>query len=92
MKRKRLLRKYNMEKTENLDQVIEELKQIVSAWTQRLSRYRKSQNQYYQNNNNNNTERCICCVFEHTEMLKSVTLLGVKESHNHEVCQMGPPL
>ena len=31
MKRKRLLRKYNMEKTENLDQVIEDLKQIVSA-------------------------------------------------------------
>jgi hypothetical protein len=31
MKRKRLLRKYNMEKMENLDQVIEELKQIVSA-------------------------------------------------------------
>jgi hypothetical protein len=31
------------------------------------------------NNNNNNKERCICCVFEHNEMLKSVTLLGVED-------------
>jgi len=38
-----------MEKKENLDQVIEELKQNVSAKTQRSSRYRKRQNQYYQN-------------------------------------------
>jgi hypothetical protein len=32
-----------------LDQVIEELKQKVSAKTQRLSRYKKRQKQYYQN-------------------------------------------
>ena len=43
IKRTRLLKKYNIEKKENLDQVIEELKQKVSAKTQRLSRYRKRQ-------------------------------------------------
>jgi len=32
-KRTRLLKKYNIEKKENLDQVIEELKQKVSAKT-----------------------------------------------------------
>jgi hypothetical protein len=47
-KRNRLLRKNNIE-GENLDQVTEELKQKVSAKTQRFSRYRKRQNQYYQN-------------------------------------------
>ena len=47
--RTRLLKKYNTEKTEELDQLIEELKQNVSAKTQQLSRYRKKQNQYYQN-------------------------------------------
>jgi hypothetical protein len=47
--RTRLLKKYNTEKTEELDQLIEELKQKFSAKTQRLSRYRKRQNQYYQN-------------------------------------------
>jgi hypothetical protein len=45
----RLLKKYNIEKEENLDQPIEELKQNVSAKTQRLFRYTKRQNQYYQN-------------------------------------------
>jgi hypothetical protein len=35
--RTRLLKKYNIEKTEQLDQLIEELKQKVSAKTQRLS-------------------------------------------------------
>jgi len=45
----RLLKKYNIKKKENLDQLIEELKQKVSAKTQRLSRYRKRQNHYYQN-------------------------------------------
>jgi len=49
VKRTRLLEKYNTEKKQNLDKVIEELKQKVSAKTQRLSRYRKRQNQYYQN-------------------------------------------
>ena len=39
--RTRLLKKYNIEKTEELDQMIEELKQKVSAKTQRLSRYKK---------------------------------------------------
>jgi hypothetical protein len=33
MKRRRLLRKYKVETKENLDQVIEELKQKVSAKT-----------------------------------------------------------
>ena len=32
-----------------MDQLIEELKEKVSAKTQRLSRQRKKQNQYYQN-------------------------------------------
>ena len=49
VKRIRLLKKHNIEKKENLDQVIEELKQKVSTKMQRLSRYRKRQNQYYQN-------------------------------------------
>ena len=47
--RTRLLKKYKGEKTEELDQLIEEFKQKVSVKTQRLSRYRKRQNQYYQN-------------------------------------------
>jgi hypothetical protein len=41
MNRKRLLRKYNVTKEDNLDQVIEELKQKVSAKMKKLSRYRK---------------------------------------------------
>jgi hypothetical protein len=49
MKREILLRKYKIETKENLDQVIEELKQKVSAKTQLLSRYKKRQKQYYQN-------------------------------------------
>jgi hypothetical protein len=49
IKRTRLFKKYNIEKEEKLDQLTEELKQNVSAKTQRLSRYRKRQNQYYQN-------------------------------------------
>ena len=47
--RTRLLKKYNIEKTEELDQLIEELKQKVLAKTQQLSRYKKRKNQYYQN-------------------------------------------
>ena len=50
IKRTRSLKKYNTEAKESLDQLIEELKQKVSAKTQRLSRYRKRKNQYYQNN------------------------------------------
>ena len=46
--RARLLKKYNVEKKQNLDKVIEELKQKVSA-KMRLFRYRKRQHQYYQN-------------------------------------------
>jgi hypothetical protein len=42
MKRRELLRKYNIEKKENWNQVIEELKQKVSAKMQ-LSRYTKRQ-------------------------------------------------
>jgi hypothetical protein len=41
MKRERLLSKYKIDTKENLDQVSEELKQKVSAKTQRLSRYKK---------------------------------------------------
>jgi hypothetical protein len=37
IKRTRLLKKYNIEKKENLEQLIEQLKQKVSAKTQRLS-------------------------------------------------------
>jgi hypothetical protein len=47
--RTKLLKKYNIEKKESFDQLIEEFKQKVSAKTQQLSRYRKRQNQYYQN-------------------------------------------
>ena len=47
--RTRLLKKYKIEKTEELVKLIEELKQKVSAKTQRLSRCKKRQNQYYQN-------------------------------------------
>ena len=39
--RTRLLKKYNIQKTEELDQLIQELKQKVSAKTQRLSRHKK---------------------------------------------------
>jgi GTPase involved in cell partitioning and DNA repair len=46
VKRTRVLEKYNIEKTENLDKVIEELQQKISAKMQPLSRYRKRQNQY----------------------------------------------
>ena len=49
MKRSRLLKKYNIEKEEDLNRLIEALKQKVSAKTQRLSSYRKRQNQCYQN-------------------------------------------
>jgi hypothetical protein len=49
MKRKRLLRKYNIVKEDNLDQVTAELKQKVLAKMQQLPRYRKRQNQFYQN-------------------------------------------
>ena len=49
VKRTSLLTNYNTEKKENLDQVIEELKQKVSAKPRTLSRYRKRQNQYYLN-------------------------------------------
>jgi len=49
IKRTRLIKKYNIEVKEELDQLIEELKQKVSTKTQRLTRYRKRQNQYYQN-------------------------------------------
>jgi len=38
IKRTRLLKKYNIEKKENLDQLIAELKQKVSAKTQQLFR------------------------------------------------------
>jgi hypothetical protein len=49
IKRTRLLKKYNAEVKESLDQLIEELKQKVSTKMQRLSRDRKRQNHYYQN-------------------------------------------
>jgi len=49
IKRTRLFKKYNIEKEEDLNRLIEELKQKVAAKTQRLSRYRKRQNHYYQN-------------------------------------------
>jgi len=42
MKSNRLPKKYKIEKEENLNQVIEELKQKVSSKMQRFSRYRKN--------------------------------------------------
>ena len=49
IKRTTLLKKYNIEAKENLNQLIEKIKQNVSAKTQRLSRYRKRHTQCYQN-------------------------------------------
>ena len=49
IKRTRLFKKYSIEKEDDLNRLIEELKQKVATKTQRLSRYRKRQNQYYQN-------------------------------------------
>ena len=49
IKRTRLFKKYNTEKKEDLNRLIQELKQKVAAKMQRLSRYWKRQNQYYQN-------------------------------------------
>ena len=60
IKRTRLLKKYNTETKECLDQLIEELEQKVSTMTQRLSRYKKRQTQYYQNRRLEQTVRnCI---------------------------------
>jgi len=47
IKRSRMLKKYNIEKGEDLNRLIEE--QNVSEKPQQLSRYRERQNQYYQN-------------------------------------------
>ena len=41
--------KNNIETTASLAQLIEELKQKISAKTQRLARYKKRQDQYYHN-------------------------------------------
>jgi hypothetical protein len=49
IKRTRLFKKCNIEKEEDLNRLIEDLKQKFAAKTQRLSRYRKRQNHYYQN-------------------------------------------
>jgi hypothetical protein len=49
IKRTTLFKKYNTEEEENLNRLIEELRQKVAAKTQRLSRYMKRQNQYYHN-------------------------------------------
>jgi hypothetical protein len=49
IKRTRLFKKYNIEKKESFDQIIEKFKQKVPMKMQRLSRYRKIYNQYYQN-------------------------------------------
>ena len=67
--RTRLLMKYNIKKTEELYQLNEELKQKVSAKTQRLFRYRKRQNQYYQNKLLRQTARNFITVLgRHTPM------------------------
>jgi len=49
IKRTRLFKKYNVEKEEDLNRLIEKVKQKAAPKTQRPSRYRKRQNQYYQN-------------------------------------------
>jgi hypothetical protein len=98
IKRTRLLKKYNTEAKESLDQLIEELKQKSSAKTQRLSRYRKRQNQYYQNK----LFRTDCKKFynhlrqpnpkmKNTPGKEEVEnfwreIYGKKVSHNEEVC------
>ena len=45
----KLFKKYNIEKKESLAQLIEELKQKISAKTQRLASYKERQDQYYHN-------------------------------------------
>ena len=98
MKRTRLLKKYNIEVKESLDQLIEELKQNVPAKTQRLFRYRKRQNQYYQNK----LFRTDCKKFynhlrqpkpnvKNTPGKEEVEnfwreIFGKKVSHNEEAC------
>jgi hypothetical protein len=96
MKRKILLRQYDIDKKENLGQVIEELKQKVSGKT-RLSRYRKRQNQYYQNKmfrtdckkfynllkqTNTNVRNSI--TKEEIENIWKVNIYGKKVQHNEE--------
>jgi hypothetical protein len=49
IRKERLLRKYNMEKDENLDQVTEELQKKCISKDATIFRCRKIQNQYYQN-------------------------------------------
>ena len=63
IKRTRLLKKYNTETKESLDQLIEELKQKMSAKTQRLARYKKRQTQYYQNKLfRTDSNKCYNCL------------------------------
>jgi Sec-independent protein translocase protein TatA len=94
----RLLKKYNTEKKESLDQLTEELKQKVSAKTQQLSSYRKRQNQYYQNK----LFRIDCkkfynCLWQTYPNVKNAPdkkevenfwgeIYGKKDQHNEEVC------
>jgi hypothetical protein len=96
MKRERLLRKYKIETKENLDQVIEELKQKVSAKTQRLFRYKKRQRQYYQKKMFRTDCKKFYNFFRHTntnvkkaprkEDIESFwrTIFGEKVWHNEE--------
>ena len=98
IKRTRLLKKYNIEVKESLDQLIEELKQKVSAKTQQLFRYRKRQTQYYQNN----LFRTDCktfynCLWQPNPNVKNTPgkeevenfwreIYGKKVSHSEEAC------
>jgi len=94
----RLLKKYNIETKEGLYQLIEELKQKVSAKMQRLSRYKKRQTQYYQNKLfRTQCKKFYNCLRQPNPSMKNATgkeevenfwreMYGKKVSHNVEVC------
>jgi membrane protein involved in colicin uptake len=98
IKRTRLSKKYNTEKKKSLDQLIEELKQKFSAKTQRLSRYRKRQNQYYENKLFRTYCKKFCNFLRQTypnvknapdkEEVENFwgEIYGRKVQHNEEVC------
>jgi hypothetical protein len=71
IKRARLLKKCNIEKEKNLNQLIDKLKQKASAKTQPLSRYKKRQNRITKINCLGQTVRNFITVLDrHTAMRK----------------------
>ena len=65
----KLFKKHNIETKEGLAQLIEELKQKISANTQRLARYKKIQDQYYHNKLSKQTAKNFITVLgRHTAL------------------------